>query len=88
MRVYTSYATFLENLLMRKTFILTAIFISLKIFSQNSESINLSKINFCELSIDNLKAQDKDLKEVKLEEMDFCTDGFREDYRYVKITPG
>lgn len=71
---------------MRKTVILLALFISTKFFSQNSETVNLSKINFCELSIDNLKNLDTNLKEVKLEEMEFCTDGFREDNRYVNRT--
>lgn len=58
------------------------IFISLKTFSQNGETVNLSKINFCELTIDDLKTQDPDLKQVKLEEMDLCADGFVEDARF------
>ena len=71
---------------MKKITLLFALFISIKSFSQNSESISLSKINFCELSIDDLKNQDPNLKEIKLEEMEFCTDGFREDNRYINRT--
>jgi len=80
---------------MKKITLLFALFISIKSFSQNSESINLSKINFCELSIDDLENQDANLKEVKVEEMDFCTDGFLEDNRFInrngyesKLYPG
>ncbi|MFV8343037.1 hypothetical protein [Flavobacterium sp. XS2P39] len=67
---------------MRKTLILLVLFNSIKIFSQNSSVINLSKINFCELSIDDLKREYPDLKEVILEEMDLCSDGFRQDGRF------
>lgn len=71
---------------MKKITLLFTLFISIKSFSQNSESINLSKINFCELSIDDLEYQDANLKEVKVEEMDFCTDGFLEDNRFINRT--
>ena len=55
---------------------------SVKIVSQNNEPVNLSTIKFCELTIDDLKHQDPDLKEVKLEEMDLCSDGFIQDGRF------
>lgn len=71
-----------RKLLMRKIFVLLGILISLKTFSQNGETVNLSKINFCELTIDDLKTQDPDLKQVKLEEMDMCSDGFVGDGRF------
>ena len=71
-----------RKLLMRKILVLLGIFISLKTFSQSAESVKLSKINFCELTIDDLKTQDPDLKQVKLEEMDLCSDGFVEDARF------
>ncbi len=67
---------------MRKTSILLLLFISLKTFSQNNGTIDLSKIKFCELSIDDLKKQDPDLKEVTLEEMDLCSDDFTQDSRF------
>ncbi len=67
---------------MKKIFTLFITLISLTTFSQNSETINLSKINFCEFSIDDLKAQDQNLKQVKLEEMDLCSDAFVQDGRF------
>lgn len=67
---------------MRKALILLVLFISIKIFSQNNNTINLSKIKFCDLSIDDLKKEDPELKEVKLEEMDLCSDGFVQDGRF------
>lgn len=67
---------------MRKTIVIITLFISINIFSQNNNSINLSEIKFCELSIDDLKLKDSELKEVKLEEMDLCPDGFTQDARF------
>lgn len=67
---------------MKKALTLLILFISIKTLSQNKDVINLSKIKFCELTIDNLKSEDADLKEVKLEEMDLCTDGFVQDGRF------
>ena len=68
--------------LMKKTLILFTLFISIKIFSQNNNSVNLSEIKFCELSIDDLKLKDPELKEVKLEEMDGCPNNFTQDSRF------
>ena len=67
---------------MKKIFALFITLISLTTFSQNSAIVNLSKINFCEFSIDSLKVQDPNLKQVKLEEMDLCSDAFVQDGRF------
>lgn len=67
---------------MRKISILIVLLISTKVISQNNIDINLSKIKFCELTIDDLKNEDDELKEVKLEEMDLCSDGFVQDGRF------
>lgn len=67
---------------MRIISFLLLLFISLETFSQNREIVDLSKIKFCELTIDNLKEQDSNLKEVQLEEMDLCLDGFVQDSRF------
>lgn len=72
----------LEKHYMRKILILLVLFISIKALSQNSNVINLSEIKFCKLTIDDLKREDADLKEVKVEEMDLCTDGFTQDRRF------
>ena len=80
---------------MKKILIILFLFISLKTISQNNDVVDLSKIKFCELTIENLKAQDPELKEVKLEEMGLCPDGFVQDSRFVnrigyesKLYPG
>ncbi|MBG6189064.1 hypothetical protein, partial [Flavobacterium sp. CAN_S2] len=67
---------------MRKITIVLLLFISIKTLSQNNDTINLSKIKFCELTIDDLKSEDAELKEVSLEEMDLCSDGFVQDGRF------
>ena len=53
-------------------------------FGQNSEQnkIDLSEIKLCELTLSELKKQDKYLKEVTLIEMDLCSDGFVQDARF------
>lgn len=66
---------------MRKISVLLLLFISIKTSSQNND-VDLSKIKFCELTIDDLKAQDADLKQVTLEEMDLCSDGFVQNGRF------
>lgn len=67
-------------LLMKKLFILLLL-LSIKGLSQKND-VDLSKIKFCELTIEDLKAQDLDLKQVSLEEMDLCSDGFVQDGRF------
>ena len=71
-----------RKLHMKKSFTLFIILISLTTFSQNSETVNLSKINFCAFSIDDLKAKDPNVKQVKVEEMDLCYDAFVQDGRF------
>lgn len=71
---------------MRKTVILIALFISIKIFSQNGETVNLSKINFYELSIGDTKYQVTNLKEEKLYEMNYSNNVFREDNKFLNRT--
>ncbi len=71
-----------RKLHMKKIFALFITLISLTTFSQNSETVNLSKINFCEFSIDDLKAQDPNVKQIKLEEMDLCSDAIVQDGRF------
>ncbi len=67
---------------MKKIFTHLITLLSITTFSQESETINLSKINFCEFSIDDLKAQDPNVKQIKLEEMDLCSDAFVQDGRF------
>lgn len=54
------------------------------LFSQNKveKLINLSEIKLCELTLTDLKNQDKNLKEVEVTEMDLCSDGFVTDSRF------
>ncbi len=66
---------------MRKISVLLLILISIKNFAQDNK-VNLSKIKLCELTIDYLKTQDPNLKQVELEEMDLCSDGFVGDGRF------
>lgn len=66
---------------MKKLSILLLLLLTIKGLSQNN-NVDLSKIKFCELTIEDLKAQDTDLKQVNLEEMDLCTDGFVQDGRF------
>lgn len=67
---------------MKKIFTLLITLLSLTTFSQKGETVNLSKINFCKFSIDDLKTQDPNVKEIKLEEMDLCSDAFVQDGRF------
>ena len=57
---------------------------TINLFGQNSEqeTIDLSEIKLCELTLSELKKQDDNLKEVELIEMDLCSDGFVEDARF------
>lgn len=56
--------------------------ISIQSFSQQKDTIRLSEIKFCELTIDNLRLNDSELKQVSVVEMDGCSDGFTEDGRF------
>ncbi|MCX2745418.1 hypothetical protein OO013_16180 [Mangrovivirga sp. M17] len=57
---------------------------SINLFGQNSikRTIELSEIKLCELTLSELKKQDENLKEVELEEMNLCSDGFIQDARF------
>ncbi|WP_390450816.1 hypothetical protein [Chryseobacterium sp. Alg-005] len=46
------------------------------------DAIKLSDFKLCELTIDDLKKRDPELKQVKFEEMDLCSDGFVQDGRF------
>lgn len=63
---------------------LTSLFLvaTVKVFSQKADTIRLSDFKLCELSVDYLKQKDPNLKPVKVEEMNLCSDGFVQDGRF------
>jgi len=67
---------------MKKIFTFLVLIITFKSFAQKSDTIKLSDFKLCELTIDYLKKIDPNLKEVKVEEMDLCSDGFVQDGRF------
>ena len=67
---------------MKKTIVILIILLSIKSFSQQKNDIRLSEIKLCELTLDLLKQMDIDLKQITLEEMDLCSDGFVQDGRF------
>ena len=80
---------------MKQIFSLTLILICISSFSQQRDTIRLSKIKFCDLTLENLKLKNPELKQVSLEEMDLCSDGFTSDARFenrigytTKLYPG
>ena len=80
---------------MKQIFTILILLISIKSFSQQKDTINLSEIKFCELTLDNLKEKDAEMIQVNLEEMDMCADGFTVDGRFenrigytTKLYPG
>ena len=77
-KVYLSYIT------MKAIFSLLLLFSISILLSQNSEKqrINLSEIKLCELTLNDLRNQDENLKEVEVIEMITCTDGFVTDNRF------
>jgi hypothetical protein len=52
------------------------------LFSQGLDSIRLSDFKLCVLTIDRLKEIDPELKQVSVEEMEICSDGFLKDSRF------
>jgi len=60
--------------------------ITLKIYAQNSDTIKLSDFKLCELTVDFLKQKDPNVKQVKVEEMNLCSDGFVKDGRFENQT--
>jgi hypothetical protein len=80
---------------MKQIFTILILLFSIKSFSQQNDTIKLSQIKFCELTLDNLKQNDANLIQVNLEEMDLCSDGFVQDGRFenrigytTKLYPG
>jgi len=67
---------------MRKLYTILFFIFAFKGLSQDSDAIKLSKIKFCELTIDELRHEDPELKQVKIEEMNLCPDGFVQDDRF------
>jgi len=67
---------------MKKIFTFLVLIITFKSFAQKSDTIRLSDFKLCELTIDYLKEIDPNLKQVKVEEMDLCSDGFVQDGRF------
>lgn len=67
---------------MKKSIIILILLFSIKSFSQEKDVIRLSEIKLCELTLDILKHNDADLKQINLEEMDLCSDGFVQDGRF------
>jgi len=63
---------------MRKHLIILLLVITHNLFSQEN-LVNLSKINFCPLSLEDLKKIDPDIKLVAIEQKDFCVDISTED---------
>ena len=55
---------------MKNIFIILILLSSIKFFSQQKDTIHLSKIKFCELTLDYLKQKDVEMIQVNLEEMD------------------
>lgn len=80
---------------MKHIFIILILLSSIKSFSQQKDTIKLSEIKFCEITLDNLKEKDAEMIQVDLEEMDMCSDGFVADGRFenrigytTKLYPG
>lgn len=80
---------------MKQIFTILILLSSIKSFSQQKDTIKLSEIKFCELTIDNIKEKDAEIIQVDLEEMDMCSDGFVADGRFenrigytTKLYPG
>ena len=63
---------------MRKHLIFLLVLISYNLFSQENQ-VNLSKINFCPLSIEDLQKMDPDIELVAIEQKEFCADNPAED---------
>lgn len=80
---------------MKHLIIILALFSIQKINAQTKDTIKLSDFKLCELTLDELKKNAPDLKQVKVVEMNLCADGFVQDSRFenrigyeTKIYPG
>lgn len=67
---------------MKKFFTFLVLTIASNIFAQKSDTIRLSDFKLCELTVDYLKEIDSNLIQVKVEEMNLCSDGFVQDGRF------
>lgn len=67
---------------MKKIFTILILITTIKSYSQIADTINLSNFKLCELTIDILKTKDPNLKQIKVEEMNLCPDGFTLDGRF------
>jgi|SRR5690606_1720527 len=67
---------------MKKIFTYLVLIINFKSFAQKSETIRLSDFKLCELTVDYLKEIDSNLRQVQVEEMNLCSDGFVQDGRF------
>ena len=70
---------------MKKIIAISILLFSLKSLSQQIDTIKLSEIKLCELTLDNLKQKDATIIQAKLDEMDLCTDGFVQDERFENL---
>jgi len=80
---------------MKHLIIILALFSIQKINAQTKDTIKLSDFKLCELTLDELKKNAPDLKQVKVVEMNLCADVFVQDSRFenrigyeTKIYPG
>lgn len=67
---------------MKTFFTFTILILSIKSYTQKSDTINLADFKLCELTVDFLKQKDSNLKIVKVEEMNLCSDEFIQDGRF------
>lgn len=72
----------LENHTMKKILTILVLITTIKTYSQKNDTIKLSDFKLCELTIDYLKQKDPNLRQIKVEEMDLCSDGFVQDARF------
>jgi|TARA_R110002110_G_scaffold54448_1_gene156304 hypothetical protein len=70
---------------MKNIFRLLFLVLAIKSYSQKNDTIRLSDFKLCELTIDELKQKDPDLKQVEHVEMNLCSDGFVQDGRFENI---
>ena len=67
---------------MKKILTILVLIITIKTYSQKNDTIKLSDFKLCELTVDFLKQKDPKLKQINVEEMDLCSDGFVQDARF------
>lgn len=67
---------------MKKIFTVIILVTTIKVYSQNLDTIRLADFKLCELTIDLIEQKDSTLSAINLEEMDLCSDGFIQDSRF------